>query len=60
METNKDKNSQQTIKTENTKIIEKKNEENREVLIGKKIEKVKEIEEGFDNLQKRILEKIMK
>lgn len=52
---------EQTIQTEETKILKGKNgKKDKEVLIGKEIEKVAEIEEGYDTLQNRIIQKLMK
>lgn len=52
---------EQTIQTEETKILKGKNgKKGQEVLIGKDIEKIDEIEEGYDTLQRRIMNKLMK
>ena len=52
---------EQTIQTEETKILKGKDgKKDKEVLIGKKIDKIDEIQESHDTLQKRILEKLMK
>ena len=52
---------EQTIKTAETKILKgAKCKKDKEVLIGKEIEKVDEIEEGYNTLQRRILNKMMK
>ena len=52
---------EQTIQTSETKILKgEKGEKDKEVLIGEKIEKVDEIEEGYDTLQRRIINKMMK
>jgi hypothetical protein len=52
---------EQTIQTSETKILKgEKGKKDKEVLIGKKIEKVDEIEEGYDTLQRRIINKMMK
>tara|TARA_R110002126_G_scaffold206886_1_gene353996 strand:+ start:27767 stop:28003 length:237 start_codon:yes stop_codon:yes gene_type:complete len=52
---------EQTIQTAATKFLKgKKGKKDKEVLIGKEIEKVDEIEEGYDTLQRRILNKMMK
>ncbi len=57
----KNVSGKQTIQTENTKIVKKeKDKENEEILIGKSIEEVDKMKEGRDNLQKKILEKLMK
>lgn len=49
---------EQTIQTSETKIL--KGKDKKEVLIGKKIEKVEEVKEGHESLKKRILQKLMK
>lgn len=49
---------EQTIKTTETKIL--KNSDGKEVLIGKDIEEIEDTKEGYDTLQKRIIEKLMK
>jgi hypothetical protein len=52
---------EQTIQTEKTKILNKeKDKNNSEILIGKDIEDVSKVKESSDNLQKKILEKLMK
>ena len=52
---------EQTIQTKETKTLKGKNgKKGVEVLIGKTIEKVDEIEEGYDTLQRRIINKMMK
>ncbi len=57
----KNNEGEQTIQTENTETLKKDGVDNdKEILVGKKIEDVKEIKEGSNNLQKKILEKLMK
>ncbi|WP_405566842.1 hypothetical protein [Polaribacter sp. Asnod6-C07] len=52
---------EQTIQTQETKILKGTNgDKDKEVLIGKDIDKIDEIKEGHDTLQKRILAKLMK
>tara|TARA_A200000113_G_C8620631_1_gene275729 strand:+ start:326 stop:562 length:237 start_codon:yes stop_codon:yes gene_type:complete len=52
---------EQTIQTEETKILKGEDgDKDKEVLIGKDIDKIDEIKEGHDTLQKRILAKLMK
>ena len=52
---------EQTIQTAETKILKgEKGKKDKEVLIGKEIENVDEIEEGYNTLQRRILNKMMK
>lgn len=52
---------EQTIQTEETKILKGTDgDKDKEVLIGKDIDKIDEIQEGHNTLQKRILAKMMK
>lgn len=52
---------EQTIQTEETKILKDKNgKKGIEVLIGKDINEVNEVEESHESLQRRILNKMMK
>lgn len=52
---------EQTIQTEETKILKSDDKsDDREVLIGKKIEDVEKVDEKFESLQRRILNKMMK
>ena len=52
---------EQTIQTEETKILKTKDGKNgTEVLIGKNIEEVDKIEESHESLQKKILNKLMR
>ncbi|APZ47276.1 hypothetical protein BW723_13730 [Polaribacter reichenbachii] len=52
---------EQTIQTEETKILKGTDgDKDKEVLIGKDIGKIDEIQEGHNTLQKRILAKMMK
>ena len=49
----------QAIKTSETKLVKTENgNKSKEVLIGKDIEEVKQIEENFTSLEKRILDKL--
>jgi len=52
---------EQTIQTAATKILKgEKGKKDKEVLIGKEIDKVDNIEEGYNTLQRRILNKMLK
>jgi hypothetical protein len=53
----KNESGTQTIQTEKTKILKGTD---KEVLIGKDIEKIEKIEENHKSLQRRILNKLMK
>lgn len=55
-EKSKPTGSTQTIQTTETKILEGSN---REVLIGKDIDKIDKKKDGFDTLQKRIMDRML-
>ncbi|PQJ78094.1 hypothetical protein [Polaribacter porphyrae] len=51
---------EQTIQTENTKILKgEKGKKDKEILIGKKIEDVEKVEEDFNSVQRKMLNKFM-
>lgn len=52
---------EQTIQTGETKILKSDDKnDGREILIGKKIEDVEKVEENFESLQRKLLNKMMK
>ena len=57
---NKNIAGEQTVQTEETKILKgEKGKKDKEVLIGKDLKDVKEVEEEFDSLQRKLLNKLM-
>lgn len=57
-----DKNvaGEQTLQTEETKILKgEKDKKDKEILIGKDLKDVKEVQEEFDSLQRKLLNKLM-
>ncbi len=57
-----DKNvaGEQTLQTEETKILKgEKGKKDKEILIGKDLKDVKEVQEEFDSLQRKLLNKLM-
>lgn len=57
---NNTKTNRQEIKTDKTKFINKKDEKDKEILIGKDLDKVDKIEEGFNSKKRKLLNKLLK
>ena len=50
----------QQIKTDEKQTIQKENGDDREVLIGNDLEKIKKVKEGFSTRKRKILNKLLK